>query len=76
MIRNETTPTKCGLKCNSLLILVINGARKNGGSTIFVDNIIYLHSGCHGIRKHVFPPFYNVSHSSIFHIHIIVNESK
>jgi hypothetical protein len=24
----------------------------------------------------VLPPFYNVSHSSIFHIHIDVNESR
>jgi hypothetical protein len=28
------------------------------------------------VFKDVLPPFYNVSHSSIFHIHIDVNESR
>ena len=32
----------------------------------------------HGIphNNHVLPPFYNVSHSSIFHIYIDTNESR
>ena len=29
-----------------------------------------------GLYWHILPPFHNVSHSSIFHIHIDVNESR